>query len=325
MSRITSFLAAAGLVMTIGNVARAAEGGFYSGPIGGSDIRSAILSTPGTLAINLTASPIWSNLYTSSDGGPSPTARSVAFAAQGIGGGFNYVYPWTLAGGRFATKFQDQYYFTCYRKLSRQQCDSGNNDPYMDVLEYSFHAGMFGAKPPAPHPGALKLPYGLQVAPAFSLSIPVGRYTITDLANQGHNTWIFVPNVSLTYTTGPDMSFFDATEISTRLYYEVSADNPKTGYRNGDTFVDDFAFTQRAHYWQFGIAGTVATATTADSLHGVPRPNDGNRLFDFLIGPVIQVDVPKWHASFGVKGLYDAVSHNRLDHNIVVFRATFSL
>ena len=239
--------------------------------------------------------------------------------------GLSYVYPWTLDGGKFGSKIQDQYVFACFRKNSTRQCNSGNTDPYADVLIYSFHAGLFGARPPAPGSGHLKLPYGLTVAPAFSMSVPVGRYTVTDLLNQGHNAWILVPNVSLTYTTGPNLSIGDATEISTRLYYEVSVDNPKTGYRNGDTFVDDFAVTERVRYWQFGIGGTVAQATTNDSRHGVPLPGDGNRLFDFLIGPVIQYDVPRWHSSFGIKGLYDASSHNRLDHNLVLARATISL
>ena len=302
-----------------------AEGGFYSGPIGGSDIRSAILSDLNSLSLNLSGSPQWSDLYTGPNGGPNPAARSVAFSVQALVGGLSYVYPWTLAGGKFGSKIQDQYVFACYRKNSARQCDSGFTDPYTDILIYSVHLGLFGARPPAPGSGHLALPYGLTVAPAFSMSLPLGRYNVRDLLNQGHKVAIFVPNISFTYTTGPNLSIGNATEISTRLYYEVSADNPKTGYRNGDTFVDDFALTERVHYWQFGIAGTVAQATSNDTLHGVSRPVDGNRLFDFLIGPVVQYDVPAWHSSFGIKALYDVASHDRLEHNLVVVRATISL
>ena len=302
-----------------------AEGGFYSGPIGGSDIRSAFLSDPGSLSLNLAGSPQWSNLYTGPNGGSAPSARSVAFSVQALVGGLNYVYPWTLAGGKFGSKIQDQYVFGCFRKNSSQQCDSGFTDPYADILIYSVHLGLLGAHPPAPGTGHLSLPYGLTVAPAFSMSLPVGRYNVRDLLNQGHNVAIFVPNISLTYTTGPDLSIGDATEISTRIYYEVSADNPKTGYRNGATLVDDFALSERVHDWQFGVSGTVAEATTNDTLHGASLPEDGNRLFDFLIGPVLQCDVPAWHSSFGIKALYDVASHNRLEHNLVVARATISL
>ena len=323
-SKISAVGACAALMLSAA-AAHGAEGGFYSGPIGGSDIRSAILSSPGSLSVNLGASPQWSNLYTGPNGGPNPGARSVAFSVQALVAGLSYVYPWTLAGGKFGSKIQDQYVFACFRKNSAQQCDSGFTDPYSDILIYSVHLGLFGARPPAPGSGHLALPYGLTVAPAFSMSLPLGRYAARDLLNQGHNVFIFVPNVSLTYTTGPNLSIGDATEISTRLYYEVSADNPKTGYRNGNTLVDDFALTERVRYWQFGISGTVAQATNNDTRRGVSLPVDGNRLFDFLIGPVLQYDVPAWHSSFGIKGLYDVASHDRLEHNIVLVRATISL
>ena len=305
--------------------ARSAEGGFYSGPIGGSDIRSAILSTPGSLAFSLSFAPQFSNLSAGPDGKPSPAARSVAFFAQSIPAGLSYVYPFTLDGGKFGSKIQDQYSFACYRKNSKSQCDSGFADPYTDLLIYSKYIGLFGVRPPSEGSGHLKLPYGLTIAPAFSMSVPLGRYNSTQLLNQGHNSWIFIPNIAATYITGPNLSLGDATEIDTRLYYQTSSDNPRSGYRNGDTFVDDFAITERLHYWQVGVAGTVATATTDDTRHRVPVAPYGNRLYDLLVGPVIQVDVPQWHASFGLKSLLEADSHNRLGHNLILLRSTFTL
>lgn len=302
----------------------AAEGGFYSGPIGGSDMRAALVGSPGSLQVGAGFVPQWSNLYTGNHGQPNPNAQSVAFSAQGININISYVWPWQLMNGKFSSKIQDQYSFACFRKLSRQQCNSGFTDPYVDFLSYSFKVGMLGAKPPK-EPVKSKIPYGLYIAPAFSMSIPEGRYNVNDLINQGHNSAIFVPNMSFTYTTGPNLAFGDATEFSTRVYYEIAADNPKTGYRNGNVFVDDFALTERWTHFQFGMSGTVATGTTNDTKHGHVVLVNGNRLFDFLIGPVINYDVPKWHANFGLKGLYDVTSHNRLMHNMVMIKAGFSV
>lgn len=305
--------------------ARAAEGGFYSGPIGGSDIRSAILSTPGSLAFNFSFAPQFSNLYAGPDGKPSPTARSVAFFAQSIPAGLSYVYPFTWYGGKFGSKIQDQYSFACFRKNSKSQCDSGFSDPYTDLLIYSKFVGLFGARPPPNDSHHLKLPYGLTIAPAFSMSIPLGRYNSTQLLNQGHNTWIFIPNIAATYITGPNLSIGDATELDARLYYQKSSDNPRSGYRNGDTAVADFALTERLHYVQLGLAGTVATAVSDDTRHGTSVPVNGNRLYDLLLGPVIQVDVPALRASFGLKSLLEVGSHNRLGHNLILLRSTWTL
>ena len=305
--------------------AQSAEGGFYSGPIGGSDIRSAILSTPGSMAFNFSFAPQFSNLYAGPNGKPSQTAPSVAFFAQSIPAGLSYVYPFTFDGGKFGSKIQDQYSFACYRKGPKSQCDSGFSDPYTDLLIYSKFVGLFGAKPPPSDSHHLKLPYGLTIAPAFSMSIPLGRYNSTQMLNQGHNTWIFIPNIAATYITGPNLSIGDATELDTRLYYQTSSDNPRSGYRNGDTFVADFALTERVHYWQFGVAGTVATATTDDTRHQVPVPVNGNRLYDLLLGPVVQVDVPALRASFGLKSLLEVGSHNRLGHNLILLRSTWTL
>lgn len=305
--------------------AQSAEGGFYSGPIGGSDVGSALLGTPGSLSFTPSEVSQFTTLFTGPNGKPAPGARSVAFFAQGFSGTLSYTYPWTLYGGEFGSKIQGQYAFAYYRLNSEGQHTSGVTDPFVDLLIYSKHLGLFGAVPPKEGDGHLHLPYGLTIAPAFSMAVPLDRYNVRDINNQGHNANIFVPNIALSYVTGPNLSFFDSTGIDMRFYYEMSADNPKTGYRDGDTFVSDFAITQRIQDVQFGITGTVAKATNSDTLHHVERPVDGNRLFDFLIGPIVSVSVPKWGATFALKGLYDADSHNRLDHNLVLLRASVTL
>lgn len=305
--------------------AYAAEGGFYSGPIGGSDIRSALVGTPGSLS--LTAVPLfnWSSLFTGPDGGRSAQHPSVAYSVYTIAGTLTYVYPWTWRGGKFSTHFQENYSFGDLREGSNSIANSGQSDAYVTFLEYSAHVGMFGAEPPTKAvQDALdvKIPYGLTIAPMFSMTIPIGRYNSRQALNEGHADWIFVPNVSLTYSTGPKWSLGDSTEFSTRLYYEVATRNQWTGYLDGNTFVSDFALSQRFNRLQVGFGGTVATATGNDTVYTQPASPQGARLFDFLIGPLVQYDFPKLGLSVGAKLLFEGVSHNRLEHNTALIRIT---
>lgn len=89
----------------------------------------------------------------------------------------------------------------------------------------------------------------------------------------GKGAWIAAPSISFTYLTGPNLSFWDGTEISTRLYYETSSTSYLTKYKNGDVFVEDFAITERAGLLQAGLAGTFATQLSNDQpANHVPAP-----------------------------------------------------
>ena len=144
-----------------------------------------------------------------------------------------------------------------------------------------------------------------------------GRYRVTDLANQGYNYDVYIPNLALTYLTSPKFSLGDGTEISARLFYDMPTRNNANGYQSGQVFDIDWGGSERRGRFQAGLAGNFATQTTADVRNGVLVAPDGNRLQRASLGPVLTFDLPRIHASLRGKVLLDYLDRNTFGDRVV--------
>lgn len=312
---------AAGVIATTmaGGVARATEAGLFAGPLGGSDIRSAYLPpAPGLYAAGVGILGAY-NVLTGNNGNKSPLDAYYHAELAGIAG--TYVYPWQLDGGSLATSINQGYLFTHQRVGSRQQVNNGFTDTYSDLLIWSKRLGRFSDADGSASPDAPKPPYGLTVAAAYSMVFPDGRYNVHDLAVQGHNYYVFIPNFAVTCLTGPRYSFGNGTEISARFYYDVPTVNTANSYQSGQVFDVDWAVTQRFNGLQLGVTGNYARQTTPDLLRGRSTAG-GNFLERATVGPIVAVDIPSIKATLKAKILWDVVDRNTFGDRIA---ATISL
>jgi hypothetical protein len=291
--------------VAVSSPAFATQGGLFGGPIGGSDMRSAYLPPPDEFFV---APIVFGQHATNSVNATGDNGKAhVNDTYIQLGGSLLYTYPVTLAGGVFASSI------TLSDKLidgeigTKKNAAHGFNDIYVDFLRWSKYVGLAGAQP-----GEKKLPYGLTINTAFSSVVPTTSYNPHRVIALSRNDWVLIPNIAVSYLTGPNLSFGDGTEISARAYYDFSTQNDFTKYRDGDVFVLDFAVTERFSNLQAGLAGTLARQTTADRQNGVAFQN-GNRLFALELGPVVAYDVPEWHASFKAKTLFTVAAQNRIN------------
>jgi hypothetical protein len=283
----------------------ATQGGLFGGPIGGSDLRSAYLPPPDEFFV---APIVFGQHATNSVNatGDNGSAHVNDTYIQ-LGGSLLYTYPVTLGGGVFASSITLSEKTIDGEIGKKKNAAHGFNDIYVDFLRWSKYVGLAGAQP-----GEKKLPYGLTINTSFSSVVPTTSYNTKRVIALSRNDWVFIPNVAISYLTGPNLSFGDGTEISARAYYDVSTQNDFTKYRDGDVFVLDFAITERFSNLQAGLAGTLARQTTADRVNGTAYEN-GNRLFALELGPVAAYDVPEWRASFKAKLLFTAAAQNRIN------------
>lgn len=294
--------------------AHATEVGLFAGPLGGADIRSAYL--PPTTGLYVTGIGIAGsyNVLRDDNGNSSPINAYYNGLLGGIAG--MYVYPWTLGGGSLASTVNQGYLYTNERIASRHQTDSGFTDTYSDLLIWSKYIGPLGEPSVPADADAPKLPYGLTVAGAYSMVFPDGRYKVKDLATQGHNYYVLIPNFALTYLTGPQFSFGRGTEFSARLFYDVPTKNDANGYQSGQVVDVDWAVTERFTGFQAGVAGNYAHQTTPDQLHGADVAPHGNYLVRATAGPVVAFDIPSLKATVKAKILADYYDRNTFGDRI---------
>lgn len=293
----------------------AGEGIRPAGPIGGTDIRQAILPPgPGLYGVGVGVNGRFPD-YLTEDGHLDSDGQ---FIVGGIG--LLAVYPFELFGGRLASSIFMSGGQTCFRiKPMPDSCSDGMGDPYADVLMWSRHFPSRTASPA----GNPFLHYGLDTLVGLGLSIPAGVYDRHSPVNNGSNVYDIAPNFALTYTTpsvlGPALG--DATEFSARVFYNYYTRNDANEYKSGDLISADFAVTQRRGAWQFGLTGTGFVQIEDDEIDGVPVPG-GNRAKMLQLGPIVSHDFMAggrpWNVT--VKGLFYVDGQNAAAPNVVVLR-----
>ncbi|WP_193076012.1 transporter [Pseudomonas sp. FME51] len=311
---------ACGALLTCPTLVLATEGGQFSGPVGGSDIRSAYLPPHEGLYLSTFAGLSRGHKFTGSNGKSSPATPRGRISLNYVGLGAMYRYPGTWWGGSLASTASVYQAWNIYQRVGdtsdHQTTQTG--DVYSDLLIWSRYLGRTGEAGPA---GAA-LPYGLTIAPAMSVVAPFGSYDKDRFANIGRNAWVYAPNISFSYLADPKWSFGEGTEFSARFYYQFSGKNTDTGYRSGDVGVVDWAVTQRMGLWQAGLAGTVAKQYSDDQVDDRDVPG-GNRMFVSSLGPVVNYDIPKLGAFAKLKAVYPLHEVNRMSFRFAIVQFGF--
>lgn len=278
--------------------AMAAESIISPEPVGGTDLNQALLPPPGfygaLAALPLAYAPNITDTY----GHTLPYAENLDVSAFiGAIGGL-YVYPWQVFGGSLATSLQASAWSL---QLSPHAAPApinhaGFGDIYSDAFYWSKNVGLFGVTP-----GESKhIPYGLTIAGGFAFKAPTGQYNPVAFGNIGSNLWIMVPNLAVTYNTGPNWSLGDSTQLSARLFMAFPLTNPTTNYTSGNVLDVDWAISEIFGNWQVGLSGYYVYQYTNDygvnNVTGVSCPSitciDGNRSGAMALGPVIQYTFP---------------------------------
>jgi hypothetical protein len=315
--RVVSWILAAALCCGFSTSGFAIEGPSAAGPIGGTDVRVALIPRPGLYGggavLNVRAFD-----FTDGQGQPVPALRD-AQLSRVIGGPFLYYVPDVdVAGGRLGFGASVAYGEQCGRLFAFEphRCQSGFGDPYLEVTWARF----FGKPRQSRDPTAYPIAEGLAIAIGFGLVVPVGQYNPTNITTQalstGTNIWDFAPNVAFTYTT--PAIFGDGTEVSSKLYWNNYLTNPDTQYHSGSLLNLDFAVTERFGRFQVGVAGFYAFQIEDDKLFGVRIPPDGRRAEVLNLGGVAVYDVPELAMSVKVKALTSLITANTVSSPGVV-------
>lgn len=299
-------------------VARAAEGNIFGGPVGGTDIRNAILpANPGFYGALIGAQTIASRAY--GDNWSQNSHVNIGLHVSGAAATLMYVYPVKLWGGTLASSVQAQATYGHESFNGRSQYFEGFGDVYSELIAYSKYFGpLWGGKPENAPPG---LPYGLTVKAAYSMIFPVGKYNTTDLQTVGHNDYFYIPNFAFTYLTGPNV-LGDGLEVSAHLFLDFSSTNSRDRYSSGTVGDLDFAVSERVGRWQAGLSGFYGRQWSDDTVNGVKVSPSGKHLGTLSLGPVVAYDIPDWKASIKLKVQLPVEQRNAL--NITRFLISFS-
>jgi hypothetical protein len=303
------FLAVAAFVCGACTAALAVEGPTAAGPIGGTDMRSALLPPPGlyggVISLGATA-------FDFVDGnGKTIPALSTAHQTKLLWGPFLvYVPDVQVLGGSIGVAGIIPYGQTCGHlfALSPSACVVGFGDPY---VEFAWSRS-FGTPRPSKYPGAFPILEGLTILLGFGAVLPTGKYDAQEAASQGltmgNNIYDFAPTVAFTYTTPPILA--EGTEVSAKLYWNNYLTNPATHYSTGSLLNVDFAVSERIGRFQIGVTGFYAVQVADDKLFGVPIPPDGRRAEFLSLGGVLAFDMPEFGASVKVKAVSTVIAAN---------------
>lgn len=303
--------AAAGVVSW--SVASATEGGRFAGPIGGSDIRSALLPPAGWYGGGFVFA-FDGDGYRDAGGNRTLTPDIREFKGTSTGVALLRVWPAELWGGRIATSLSLPRSESCLQVGERRECARGFSDVYSDLLIWSRRFGHLDGTPP----DAKQPDRGLSTAAALSAIFPTGKYKVERLISTSSNTYVFIPSVAATYLTEP--RWLDGTEFSAKLYYDVFSRNGKTRYRAGRTWVLDAAVSERYGTWQFGVAMAFAKQVSDDDRDGVQIQPNGNRMVGARVGGVVSKTFPSLKSSVTVKVMHEVHSINRIASDTFVVR-----
>jgi hypothetical protein len=300
-----------------GTQSRAAEGTTAAGPIGGNDIRSAILPPPGLYG-GVTGLDSSVGQVNDGTGNPAAGLNAVDLWANVVAPFLLYVPNIKPLGGEvglFALLPTGQ---ECGQLVSTvpRRCMTGVGDPYVEADWSRF----FGQVRPPSVPGAFPIFQGLDVSVGVGAVLPIGDYS-QQLQSQngitlGNNTLDVAPTAAVTYTTTPLIA--DGTEFSAKLYWNDYSTNPLTQYHASSLFDVDFAVSEHIGRFQIGPAGTYAFQTGEDTQYGVVVPPDGRRFEYLALGGVINYDLAEYGAAIRLKVLTTLVAQNSGVSNVVV-------
>ncbi len=289
--------------------ARAIEGSTTAGPIGGNDIRSALLPPPGLYG-GIVGLIVPVHEIHDGNGNPAPGLDAVDLIGR-IGGPFLFFVPdITVLGGSFGLLGSFSYGQECGRVVSYlpSRCSTGFGDPYFEV-EWSR---AFGQWRPSRYPGALPIMEGLAVKLGLGAVLPIGKYDrmlqATNGVSIGNNTFDLAPSIAFTYTTPPLLA--EGTEFSAKLYWNNYSTNPETQYKAGSLIDLNFAVSEHIGRFQVGAAGFYAVQVQDDTKFGVRVPPDGRRVELLELGGVLNYDMPEFGATLRVKALTAVYARN---------------
>jgi hypothetical protein len=308
---LATFLAAAA------QTARAAEGTTAAGPIGGTDIRSAVLPPPGVYG-GLVG--LYSAVGQVNDGSGNPAAglNAVNLSADVVGGLLAYVPDYKLFGGSiafigFLTGGQE-----CGQIVSviPSRCTSGFGDPYFEA-DWSRS---FGTVRPSHDSGAFPILEGLTLDFGLGAVIPIGKYDANTQAMNGvtigNKTSDIAPSVAFTYTTPPLIA--EGTEFSSKIYLNNYGANPVTDYKAGSLIDVDFAVTEHIGRFQVGPTGVYLNEIADDHQFGAIVPPDGRKLEYLALGGVVNYDIAEIGAAIKLKAVTTVMAENSGVSKVIV-------
>ena len=305
------------LICVVCGPGQAVEGPTIAGPIGGTDIRSAVLPPPGLYAGAILGTATASDFVDGS--GRTIPALSTAHLTKTLDGPFLvYVPDVRLFGGSIGVAGIIPNGVQCGHLFvtTPDECTVGFADPYVEV-DWSRS---FGKLRPSKFPGAFPIHEGLTVLIGFGVVFPIGQYDAsnpTALAlSLGGNTWDFAPSVAFTYTTRP--IFAEGTELSAKLYWNNYLTNPATDYSTGSLLNLDFAVSERIGRFQLGITGVYVHQGEDDKQFGVKVPPDGRRVELLELGGILNYDMPEHNAAVKVKALDTVMAKNTVRSYLVL-------
>jgi hypothetical protein len=288
------------------------EGPSAAGPIGGTDVRSAMLPPPGLYGggILLGAGTVD---FVDGNGRSIPELKD-AHLEEEVGGPFVYYVPDVkVLGGSVGIGGILPIGNLCGRLFTgtSEHCQAGVGDPYVEIDWSRF----FGRLRSSKVVGAYPVPEGLSIMVGFGAVFPTGKFDASDPLSQalsiGTNIWDFAPSVALTYTTPPILA--EGTEISLKFYWNNYLENPATRYRTGDLLDLDFAITEHIGRFQVGLAGFYAFQIEDDRQFGAPVAPDGRRAEVLKVGGVVNYDMPEYAASVRVKAVHALIAANTVE------------
>jgi hypothetical protein len=280
--------------------ALAAEGPTVAGPIGGTDLRSAVLPPPGLYGGIIVAGAATFDFV--GGNGETILALREAHLAKELAGPFLYYVPdLKLLGGSIGFGGIVPVGNQCGHLFIGEpsHCTVGLGDPYVEI-DWSRY---FGKERPSKFLGAYPILQGLTILAGFGVVIPAGTFDASNPTEQalsiGTNIWDFAPTVAFTYTTPPILA--EGTEISAKFYWNNYLENPETHYSTGDILDLDFALSEHIGRFQIGAAGAYVVQIQDDRLFGVPIPPDGRRVEVLQLGGVVAYDMPEYASSVKLK------------------------
>lgn len=287
----------------------AIEGPTAAGPIGGTDIRSALLPPPGVYGGTMHLGAATMEFL---DGNRNVVpGLEEANLRKAVGGPFVYFVPDVkVFGGSIAVGATVPFGRICGSLFAGQtnQCTTSMGDPYVEVDWARF----FGKVRPSRYSGAYPILEGLSVLVGFGVVVPLGGFNssspLAQALSMGTNIWDVAPSVALTYTTRPIIA--DGTELSAKFYWNSYLKNPETDYSTGDVLDVDFALTEHIGRFQVGLAGFYAWQIADDKIGGVVIPPDGRQGDVLQVGGVAAYDMPEHNASLKIKALTAVLASN---------------
>ena len=286
----------------------AVEGTTAAGPVGGSDVRVALLPPPGLYG---GVSFFGGNAPRLVDGsGHDIPGLSPHFTVKAAAPFFLYVPNVQVFGGSIGVFGVLPYGAECGRFLATQPwaCAWGAGDPYVEIGWWRY----FGTPRASRFPGAFPILEGLAVSAGIGAVFPVGQYNVRQVTQQGigmgNNIFDIAPSVAITYTTPP--LFAEGTELSAKLYWNKYRINSATQYQTADLVSVDFAVTERYGRFQMGVTGTYAFQFDGDKQFGVTVPPDGHRSEVLLLGGIFVYDMPEYTMSMKIKAVTSVIAAN---------------